>query len=615
MTRIDEIERQLRRFFIQEETDDIIAWLKGNVMNIPYSPMPGGFRTLETPWLEEILRAMADPEVKMVSLKAPIQSGKSLALELLLLWIICRQPGPSLFLQDKDANARDWYEDRLIKLIENCPPALARMNRKDSRWQSSEFDRMRLWTLGSDTVKNLQRRSIRWLVMDETWLWKPGHLNEAMSRVSAFGWLGKIIMASQGSYEGDETAEFHLQTDQREWTFSCDSCGTRQPFSWSQIRFPENYKVGDAYDYRLIAKETTYECVCCKRIWKDSPGSRAMMNASGQFVPMNGNAEKGKVGFHYNALAVRSWGTLAAKLVRAKESATLYGDEEPRRIWKQKEMAEPWSDEPESLDKPISASEYRLGDPWDQEGGFVDGLLVPPDKIEEARKMPGFRWLRFLNVDVQRTGFYLIARAWAIDGRSRLLFRNFVQSWDQIEQIRSSLKIDPQAVMVDSGDQTGDVYDQCSRFGFYCSKGSATNEFPWVKQTPGGSKTFYRPISRPRKIQVNGRTTKLYLFSNLVLKDNLFRLRKAGLHTYPIDAGDDYERQMTSEIRTRSSSTKRPEWRILGSRANHYWDCEVMGLIIPTLLRVIGREARKPDQERIDSQGNDEEGSDQQDEG
>lgn len=613
MTRIDEIEKQLRRYFIQEESDDIVAWLKENVINIPYSPMPGGFRTQETPWLEEILRAMADPEIKMVSLKAPIQSGKSMALELLLLWIICRQPGPALFLQDKDPNARDWYEDRLIKLIENCPPALEKMNRKDSRWQASEFDRMRLWTLGSDTIKNLQRRSIRWLVMDETWLWKPGHISEAMSRVSAFGWLGKIILASQGSYDGDETSEIHQQTDQREWTFKCDSCGTRQPFSWSQIIFPEKYKVGDAYDYRLIASETSYKCVCCDRIWKDTPGSRALMNSTGAFLPMNGNAERGKVGFHWNALAVRSWGNLAVKLVRAKEAAS-NGDEEPRRIWKQKEMAEAWSDEPDTLDKPISASEYRLGDPWADEGGIVDGLLVPPDKMEEARKMPGFRLLRFLLIDVQRSGFYAVARSWSIDGRSRLLYRNFLQTWDQIEDLRASLKIDPQAVMVDSGDQTGDVYDRCSKFGFFCSKGSGTNEFPWVKQLPQGTKTFYRPISRPRKIQVNGRSTKLYLFSNLVLKDTLFRLRKAGLHTYPIDAGDDYEKQMSSEIRTRSSSTKRPEWRILGSRANHYWDCEVMGMIIPTLLRIIGREAKKVEQEKIDSDDDADEVSDQQEE-
>jgi phage terminase large subunit GpA-like protein len=151
MNRVDYFEALLRRQFALEESQDIIEWLKENIRSIPYSPMPGGFRTTETPWLEEILRACVDPEIKLVSIRAPIQSGKSMALELLLCWIIARQPGPTLYLQDQDPNARDWYETRLLPLIENCPPALERMNKKESRWQSSQFDRMHLWTLGAQS--------------------------------------------------------------------------------------------------------------------------------------------------------------------------------------------------------------------------------------------------------------------------------------------------------------------------------------------------------------------------------------------------------------------------------------------------------------------------------
>lgn len=592
MNRVDYFEALLRRQFALEESQDIIEWLKENIRSIPYSPMPGGFRTTETPWLEDILRACVDPEIKLVSIRAPIQSGKSMALELLLCWIIARQPGPTLYLQDQDPNARDWYETRLLPLIENCPPALERMNKKESRWQSSQFDRMHLWTLGAHNIRNLQRRSIRWLVADETWQFKHGHIAEAMSRVKAYGWLGKVILASQGSYEGDESSEIHASTDQREFTFECPSCRTRQPYTWAQIRFPENYKVGDEYDFKLISVGCKYECVSCKRTWDDNEGSRAEMRATGKFIAKNGNAEKGMVGFHYNSIAVRSWGDLAVRLIRAKQSATLFGDEGHRRIWKQKEMAESWSEEPEDIDHVVTPQDYKMLEDWADEGGFIDGKLVPADRIPEVKDLKGFRRLRFLSVDVQNNGFYCLARMWSLDGRSRLLHWEFVERWDQIEALRIKLSIDPAGVWIDSGYQTGDVYGQAAHFGYNCTKGSASNDFPWLKKTQTGNKPFYRPFSRPRKIQAGQKFTKLYLFSNLVFKDALYRLRKAGIHSYAVDATEEYEKQMNSEARQKTASGK-PEWRLIGTRANHLWDCEVLGLIPATLLKLIGREARK----------------------
>ena len=593
MSRVDHFESILRRSFAVEKNEDVIDFLEENIRSIPYSPMPGGFRVATTPWMKEILRAMVDPEIKVVTLKAPIQAGKSMALELLLCWIISKQPGPTLYLNDQDPNARDWYETRLLPLIENCPPALEKFDRKNSRWQLSHFGQMPLWTLGVHNIRNLQRRSIRWLVMDEGWLAKDGNIHEAMKRVKGYGWLGKIVIASQGSFEGDEFSELHGSTDQREYTFECPDCLTRQPFSWTQIRFPEGYRKGDDYDFRLIKSGCTYECVNCKRPWKDDAGSRSEMVATGKFVPMNGNAEAGMVGFHYNSIPVRSWGDLAIELIKAKEVATLYGDEQPRRIWKQKEMAETWSDEPEDLDRPISAGEYRLADDWADEAGFVDGKLVPPDRFEEAKKMKGFALLRFLTVDVQMNGFYALIRSWSIQGKSRLIYWGFLQTWEQIEELRSKFQVSPGGVWIDSGFRTGEVYEQTARFGWNSTKGSASNEFPWIKKLAGGgTKTIYRPYSRPRKIQTPLGDTRLYIFSNLVLKDNLYRLRKAGLHSYAVDSGEEYERQMNSEIRTRSSAGK-PEWRIMGNRPNHLWDCEVMGLIAPTLLRLIGREAKK----------------------
>ena len=47
-------------------------------------------------------------------------------------------------------------------------------------------------------------------------------------------------------------------------------------------------------------------------------------------------ANSGHIGLHWNSLATMSWGELAVMMIKAKESAEMYGDEEARRQFKQK---------------------------------------------------------------------------------------------------------------------------------------------------------------------------------------------------------------------------------------------------------------------------------------
>ena len=82
---------------------------------------------------------------------------------------------------------------------------------------------MTLWVLGAHNKTNLQRRSIRWLIGDETWRWPVGHMAEVEARVTAFGWLGKCVFMSQGGEENDDTHRKFETTDMREWMFQCQS--------------------------------------------------------------------------------------------------------------------------------------------------------------------------------------------------------------------------------------------------------------------------------------------------------------------------------------------------------------------------------------------------------
>ena len=67
---------------------------------------------------------------------------------------------------------------------------------------------------------------------------------------------------------------------------------------------------------------------------------RRLLNKDGKFIPLNPNAAKENVGFHWNALASMSWGKLAELYLRAKIAARK-GDSSLLQQFYQKRLALP----------------------------------------------------------------------------------------------------------------------------------------------------------------------------------------------------------------------------------------------------------------------------------
>jgi hypothetical protein len=53
------------------------AWAEEHIGSIPYSPIPGRFRSENSPQIREPLEAVVDPKVRLVFIVAAIQSGKT----------------------------------------------------------------------------------------------------------------------------------------------------------------------------------------------------------------------------------------------------------------------------------------------------------------------------------------------------------------------------------------------------------------------------------------------------------------------------------------------------------------------------------------------------------
>lgn len=69
-------------------------WCEDHIKSIPYSPLPGPFRSENSPWIREVMEAIVDPKIRLVSIIAAVQSSKTTSPALTLCYIIANLPGP-----------------------------------------------------------------------------------------------------------------------------------------------------------------------------------------------------------------------------------------------------------------------------------------------------------------------------------------------------------------------------------------------------------------------------------------------------------------------------------------------------------------------------------------
>lgn len=562
---------------------DVVEWLESNVNAIPDSPMPGPFRAERTPWIAEALRIMSDPEIRMVSILASIQSGKSLLARLFSCYVIANQPGPTMVLQATDAEAKDFAIRYLRPVWNNCPPVRERFKNEDmDRSTTADFDRMTIYCRGVHNETNLQRLSLRYVIADECWQAPQGHLAEASARVTAFGWMGKRIFMSQGGHDGQEFHQLHETTDMREWNFRCPSCNALQPWKWNQVKFPKEAKVNGTWDLTVVSNGTTYECVSCSARLPDSNATRSEANKLGCFVKTKESTNPSYVGLHWNAMATMSWGELAVMFLKARESAREYGDEEAMRIFIQKRLAEKYEEQADEVRSENQQGDYKIGDEWAGEGGFVNGRPVAGSNLtDDLKASADFVRLRFMSVDVQKNGFYWLVRAFSGEGTSRLVECGYCFAWQQLVDAQKRNQVHPANVFVDSGYQPDEVLNACAANGWVATRGDQRNEFAWRIKTPMGIKTELRPYSAPVIENASGKRVKRFYFSNLRLKDVLASLIRRGKHHIPKDIAQEYKDQMRSERRVIGTNGK-PFWEQVGRMDNHFWDCETI-LMLPAI--------------------------------
>ena len=568
-------------------------WCEDHIKSIPYSPLPGPFRSENSPWMREVMEAIVAPKIRLVSIIAAVQSSKTTSPELTLCYIIANLPGPCLWLDQTDEDAKDESESRLQKLFESCEPVkkLFPKNKNKQRNCTIHFSNgMTLWLLGAYNKTNLQRRSIRWLFGDETWRWPVGHMAEAEARTTAFGWLGKCVFMSQGGEENDDTHRKFETTDMREWHFKCPKCQKYIPYKWENVEWDDDCKDENGeYDFSKINHSTALKCPECGEYFEDSDRMRRILNRDGKFIALNPNASKENVGFHWNALASMSWGKLAELYLRAKIAARK-GDSSLLQQFYQKRLALAWREFAEDYRLEIASGSYNSGDVWDDEAGFNKlGEIIAPPFAENEVIAP----LRIMSVDVQMNCFYLVVRAWSINGSSRLLWHEKVLTWEDIEEIQKRFRILDNLVFVDAGYNSFEVYKHCGERHWIALMGDNRTNFFHKLPNDKTVLRFYSPVKHifiSRYVKC-----RMHFWSNLNVKDTLARIRRnqnpadGATWEVPTDISEDYLKQMESEHRIKKGNSW--IWEQIGNRPNHYLDCEAMNCAGALMLKIVGNSA------------------------
>ena len=581
------------------------AWAEEHIASIPYSPIPGRFRSQNSPWLREPLEALVDPSIRLVSIIAAIQCGKTSVGELGISYIIANLPGPALWLDQTDEDARDQSESRLQKLFDECPAirSLYPRDRHKKRNATIHFrNGMTLWILGAHNRTNLQRRSIRWLIGDECWRWPQGHMAEAEARVTAFGWLGKCLFMSQAGEEGDDTHRKYETTDQRDWTFACPRCSLRQPFKWENIEWSKSARdEHNNWDYEEVKRTTVLVCEGCGNHFEDTDRTRRELNATGRFVATNPKAASENVGFHWNALTAMGWGRLAELYLRAK-AVSRQGDFSLLKQFYQKRLAIPWREFTEDYKLEIERTGYRKGELWENEAALdKSGRIVPGPYEANAVSAP----LRILTIDVQMDHMFAVIRSWAADGSSRLLWSERLLTFEDVRSLQERFSIHPNLVFIDAGYSAYEVYRHCADNGWTALIGDSRPTFNHRTRDGRSIHRFYSP--RRKVVLDRNRVCSVFYWSNLNCKDILARLRRnqrpenGATWEVPDDIDDDYLGQMESEHRIKDGN--RWLWKQIGSRPNHFWDCESMQIVAAVMLKIIGREFSASDAPKEEAQG------------
>ena len=585
------------------ESLGIIEWAEKYIETIPDSPYSGRLNLHRTPFLIEPLRQTMNNQTTLSVMNFPVQIGKSLILKLLALYQIINDPAPILFLTDTPANSQDFCDTSLIPMIKNnrifdglissAPGA----NMKQTKIFSNGSI---LWNRGASNLKNLQRRSVKLLLADQCWLYPNGHIQEAVKRITRFqGEGGRAVLVSQAGELGEQFSNYFDLTNQQEYKWCCPHCSHLNPYDLSMVKWDiQAVDQNGDIDFTKVKQSLRYICPNCSHEWVANKETLSMLNQNSKWECQNETAPEGKIGFHTTAFCFLDAFNLISEFLNAKSRAK-DGDFSQMKIFYQKRLALPWSEQNEVIETSTKQVEgQRMGDKWDKLGYITkSGELINKEHSNFKNEvLRGAIPLIFMSVDVQMDKFYYCIRAFSDNpqDQSMLIECGCLYTWEDIFSKRAEFMIPGSNMGIDSGYRAQQVYAVTVQNRCYAMKGHEQRTFKREAGKAIGRKLYQsHVVAAPQTVQVqvnellnNGqRKTRikkaiLLSFSSNGAKDWVHFSRQRtqrGKSHYDIPQGipTEYNSQLNAEKRIKEG--RYYVWRPKKQKIdNHYLDCQTM---------------------------------------
>ena len=539
---------------------------KYRILDARSSASPGPWRNSKTPYLQDIMDEFTNYETEEIIFCKPTQVGGTEALQNMVGYIIDQDPSPTMIVYPTIELAKTVSENRLVPMVEASPALQNKYLEESSKDLELQFDGMYLALAGSNSPASLASRPIKYLMMDEVDKF-PGTSGKeadpvslARERTKTFH-NRKIFECSTPTLKSG-----HIWKDLegcdiiKHYFVPCPHCGKEIELKLQDIKFPDKQDMS----YADRAEFATYVCPECGKAIEDR--YKPQMLTAGRWKVVETHTQYArKVGYWMNTLYspfVR-WSQIAKEFLMSK-------------------------DDPDTLQNFVNS---WLAEPWEDTRVRTNADLVM-DRQTDVPEMVLPDWTKILTagVDVQETSFYFTIRAWGDYLTSQNVYHGQVLSFQDIEDImcRYYAKASGEQMLVDlclidSGDQTDDVYEFC------------VGREDWCLPVKGSSKDM---ISNFKISKVNMTTSKAY-GSQLVIvdpgkyKDSIAARmhRKNGTGSWMVYKGCDmeYAEQVTAEhkVSVRRGGRTVQRWvQKISHGDNHFLDAEVYAFAAADMMGV-----------------------------
>lgn len=269
----------LASYFLPPPKHTLSSWAEANItLSSEYAARAS--RLVLFGWQREIFDAFTDPLISEVVLMVGTQLVKTLYLQCAMAYVVCVDPGPILFVEPNDDDAKTFSKERLGPMIRDNDSLRSKMSESRevglSTLTGKIFPGGSLSLVGSIAPSNLARRSIRYLFCDEIDKFPASAGKEgdpillAEERLTTYGSRKKKILCCSPTVEStSRIGKAYATTDQRRPYVPCPTCGTYQV-----LKFTPNTGPGGVWFDSSLSRERRPETAVYLCTNSECPSSR-----------------------------------------------------------------------------------------------------------------------------------------------------------------------------------------------------------------------------------------------------------------------------------------------------------------------------------------------------